>query len=234
MEFDAQRALTAGIALAGLVLLWANGWRALICWRPGSARFEVEDGTPDVPIPGWLEPTHEALRALEFVPVGSFIEARRFGPTRTAWAYVHPKERTFAVVADSPLVRHHGLLTPPEPRIEREGPSARVTYVSTDGTHHLLSSNFRRPGTSTPGQQCAGLPGAAVDRLFRAHQRRIAELGQPTSNLTLEALLLILGRWRDGPGAPELRRQHAVGLLWTLGGLGMVIASVVGLIRGST
>jgi hypothetical protein len=231
MTLDAQALVPAVTVLLGAALIWANLWRALQVVSPSAMRVEIDDGTSEVPVPGWLEPTHEGLAALGFAPVGTLLEHRRLGPERTTWAYVNPTQHTFAFVSDSPLVRaRRSLLTPPEPRLEREGPAARLSYVTTSGRgRFLLSSNFRRPGASIPGVHlCAGLPGAPPDRLFRAHVRRIVELGTPLGDFTLEGALGHLTDWHLTVGRAELRRQHGVGLLWTLGGLGMVAGPLVG------
>ncbi|MDX2013962.1 MAG: hypothetical protein SFW67_27440 [Myxococcaceae bacterium] len=215
----------------GAVLIWANLWRALIVVSPRALRFEIDDGTSDVPVAGWLEPTHESLRALGFEAVGTFLESRVVGPARTTWAYVSASQHLFAFVSDSPLVRaRRSLLTPPEPRLDREGPAARVTFVTTAGRgRYLVSSNFRRPGASLPRVHlCAGLPGASPDRLVRAHLRRVAELGEPTGDFSLEGAFALWTDWHLTVGRAELRRQHGVGLLWTLGGLGMVAGPVIG------
>jgi hypothetical protein len=231
MALDGQSLLSVAIALTGAALVWANLWRALIFLMPSAITLEIEDGSPDAPVPGWLENTHSTLCGLGFAPVGSWLERRRLGPTRTSWGYVNESQRTFAIASDAPLVRvRRSALTPPEPRLEREGPSTRVTFLTVTTTSgFLLSSNFRRPGATIPSRHlCAGLPNAPPERLYRAHLRRVEELGQPAGTFTLEGLLSHLRGWHLSVGRPELRRQHAVGMLWTLGGLGMVIGPLVG------
>lgn len=236
MELDGQTLLRLGTSIAGAGLVWANFWRAVLFATPGATTLEIDDGTPDAPVPSWLEQTHELLKGLGFAPVGTWVELRRFGPTRTCWGYVNPAQHTFAVVADSPLVRVAPPWVPPEPRLEREGPAARVTFVTVSASGgFLLSSNFRRPGDSIPSKHlCAGLPGATADRLFRAHVRRVPELGDSAGTFTLEGLLSHLREWNASVGRSELKRQHAVGLLWTLGGLGMVAGPLVGRFWSST
>lgn len=231
MSLDGQGLLLVVSLAAGAGLVWANLWRALSFFSAAATTLEIDDGSPDAPVPGWLEPTDAALRALGFAPVGTWLEHRRLGPTRTTWGYVHEAQRTFALAADSPLVRRSAKpWTPPEPRLERDGPAARVTFVTVstaDG--FLLSSNFRRPGASVPARHlCAGLPGVSPDRLFRAHLRRVPELGEPAGTFTLDGLLQHLRRWHATVGRAEQRRLHGVGLLWTLGGLGMVAGPLVG------
>lgn len=236
MSADGQSVLQLLFVLAGAVSIWANLWRALLFLTPRAVAVDVEDGTPDAPVPGWLEPTAELLRGLGFVSLGTFTERFRLGPTRTSWAFVHPEHRTWALVADSPLVRRGvSPLVPPEPRIDREGPAARVTFFTTSGSAFLLSSNFRRPGADVAGRHLAGgLPGAMADRLFRAHLRRIPEIGAGRAGASLDELLALVRDWHHGVGRAELRRQHAVGLLWTVGGLGMVAGPLVGRLWGST
>lgn len=236
MALDGQSLLQLATVTIGLGLVWANLWRALVFLTPSATTFEIEDGSPDAPVPGWLEETHGALLGLGFAPVGSWLERRRAGPTRTAWGYVNEAHRTFALVADSPLVRRGGSpLTPPEPRLEREGPAARVTFFTVSASNgFLLSSNFRRPGATVPARHlCAGLPNAAPERLFRAHLRRVAELGVSAGTFSLDGLLAHLRDWNATVGRAELQRQHGVGLLWTLGGLGMVASPLVGRFWGA-
>lgn len=230
MELDGPSLFHLGTVVGGAALVWANLWRALVFVTPSSTTLEIEDGSPDAPVPGWLEPSHESLRALGFSLVGTWLEQRRLGPTRTSWGYVNPAHHTFAVVSDGPLVRRaQPAWIPPEPRLEREGPAARVTFVTVSASNgFLLSSNFRRPGASVPARHlCAGLPGAAADRLFRAHLRRIPELGAPAGTFTLDGLLAHLREWQSSVGRAELQRLHAVGLLWTGGGLGMVASPLI-------
>jgi hypothetical protein len=237
MEFDVQSLFQASTLAGGATLVWANLWRSLVFVSPSATRFEVEDGSPDAPIPGWLEPAHEGLTALGFSLAGSWIEQRRLGPTRTCWGYLNEAQRCFAIAADVPLVRtHQRLWTPPEPKSEREGPAARITFLTVSASGgFLLSSNFRRPGATIAGRHlCAGLPGAAADRLFRAHLRRIAELGVAAGTFTLDGLMSHLRDWHSTVGRAELQRQHGVGLLWTVGGLGMVAAPVIGRLWGAT
>ncbi len=231
MALDGQSLFHLAIVVLGAILVWANLWRALVFMTPSATRLEIEDGSPDAPVPGWLEETHTALRRLGFAPIGSWLEQRRLGPSRTSWGYVNEGHRTFAIVSDSPLVRlKRSPLTPPEPRLEREGPAARVTFFTVSAASgFLLSSNFRRPGATLPHRHlCAGLPNAAPERLLRAHLRRVGELGPPAGTFTLDGLLSHLGDWHASVGRAELQRQHAVGLLWTLGGLGMFAGPLVG------
>ena len=237
MELDGQSLFHLGTVAGGAALIWANLWRALVFITPSSTAFEIEDGSPDAPVPGWLEETHEALRGLGFSLVGTWIEQRRLGPTRTSWGYVNEAQKTFAIASDAPLVRtSQRPWTPPEPRIEREGPAARVTFLTVSGEGAwLLSSNFRRPGAAVPNRHlCAGLPAAAADRLFRAHLRRVPEIGAPAGTFTLDGLLAHLRDWHSTVGRAELQRLHAVGLLWTVGGLGMVAGPLVGRLLGAT
>ena len=203
MALDGQSLFHLAIVVAGAVLVWANLWRTLIFVTPSATTLEIEDGSPDAPVPGWLEETHTTLRGLGFAPVGSWLELRRLGPARTSWGYVNEAQRVFAIVADSPLVRvRRTPLTPPEPRLERDGPAARVTFVTVSAASgFLLSSNFRRPGATIPHRHlCAGLPNASAERLFRAHLRRVEELGVPAG--TFKAYKLV---WTNNSGEMETR-----------------------------
>jgi len=67
-----------------------------------------------------------------------------------------------------------------------------------------------------------------VERLLKAHLRRMSEMGAPKAVWSIEGRLAAARAWYSDVGKTELRQQHAVGLLWTLGALGMVGASLLG------
>jgi len=93
----------------------------------------------------------------------------------------------------------------------------------------VLSANSRRPGANVPGRYLSGaLIGVSVERLLKAHLRRMSEMGAPKAVWSIEGRLAAARAWYSDVGKTELRQQHAVGLLWTLGALGMVGASLLG------
>lgn len=215
----------------GFAMLRLNLWRAWLVLRPGSMRLIVDDPGALTTVPGVLEPTHDALKALGFVSIGSHLEHPRFGAQTSMYDYVHHAHGVFATLHEAPTwgVRFtKGLAY--VPRSEAEGPSARLVLVTPcENGGFVISANSRRPGANVPGRYLSGaLVGASPERLLKAHLRRVPELGAPKARWSLEGFIDAARAWYSDVGKTELRQQHAVGLLWTLGALGMVGASLFG------
>lgn len=199
------------IALAGAVLLRFQLWRAVLFLSPQSVRVEADTPDPSVMVPGVLEPAWDALKAAGFVPLGSHLEHARFAPAVTLYDAVHEERGTFASVFED----HDG--------------QARVVLLSPTEAGFVLTANYRRPARDVPGRYISGaIDGASVERLVNVHARRLASLGAAKGPWTLDARVDAARNWFRGAGKAELRQQHAVGLLWTLGALGMVGAAIFG------
>lgn len=212
----------------GLVILRLNLWRGWLVLQPASMRLLIEDPGPLGQVPASLEPSHEALEALGFTSIGSHLEHPRFGAATLMYDYAHAGEGVFATLFDAPrwgvrFQRGLGWV----PRSEAEGPAVRLLLVTpTVAGGFVVSANSRRPGANVPGRYFSGaLVGVTPQRLLKAHLRRVTELGAPHAQWTIEGRLDAARTWYSEVGKTELRQQHAVGLLWTLGALGMVGAS---------
>jgi hypothetical protein len=220
-----EGALSWLIGLSALALGWANLWRARLAWRPEALELEVEDPGPG-PVPAQLEPLDAALRALGFTPLGTHREHAPLGPSLLCFDYAHEGQGTFASLWVPPRFGP----TPPlffwVPRLEAEGPPVRLLLLTPGPPGHFaLSANYRRRGASVAGVHLSGgLEGAPPERLLRAHARRVAEVGGAVGPWTLDARVGVARAWLAGVGKTEVRQQHAAGLLWTIGALGMVAA----------
>ena len=199
-------------ALAGLVLLRFQLWRAVLFLRPQSVRIEADTPDASVLVPGALEATWDALKAAGFTPLGSHLEHARFAPPVTMYDAAHEARGTFASV------------------FEGKDGRARVVLLSpVEGGGFVLTANYRRPARDVPGRYVSGgIEGASVERIVNAHARRLASLGAAKGPWTLDARVDAARNWFRDSGKAELRQQHAVGLLWTLGALGMVGAAIFG------
>jgi hypothetical protein len=198
-------------ALAGLALLRVHLWRAVVFLRPQSVRVEADTPDPAVPVPGALEGAWGELRAAGFTPLGTHVEHARFAPPLVMYDAVHEARGVFASLLD--------------------GGDGRARLLLLSPTEHgfALTANHRRPARELPGRYVSGgLEGTSVERLVNAHVRRLAALGPARGPWTLDARVDAARRWYRGEGKAELRQQHAVGLLWTLGALGMVGAALWG------
>lgn len=203
-------AYTVVAVLAGLLVLRVTLWRAVLFLRPQSVALEVDTPDASVMVPAKLEGHWDALKALGFTPLGSHLEHARFSPPVFLFDAVHEAHGAFASVFES-----------------RDGQPRVVLLTPIDGGF-VLTANYRRPAREAKGYSSGGIEGASVERLVKAHARRVSAQGAPQGPWTLEARVDAARRWYRGAGKAELRQQHAVGLLWTLGALGMVCAAIVG------
>lgn len=199
--------------VAALVVLRLQAWRAVLCVAPQLVRVEAETPADVTQVPGELEDAWAELKKLGFVLLGAHTEKSPLAPPRLFIDGAHP---THPVVASLTVGRdeqdHLVLLT----RSERG---------------FVITANYKRPSLETPGRYLAGgLEGVAPERLLKAHLRRVPEIGAPRRLDTLDARLVAAREWFSETGKPELRQQHAVGLLWTLGALGMVGAALIRLL----
>jgi hypothetical protein len=206
---EASHPVVALVAvLAGVFIVRHHLWRAVLCLAPQTLRTLVEEPGDAMTVPGTLEGVWDSLRALGFTPVGSHTEAPRFGRAILFYDAALPAQHTWTSVAwvDAQV---------------------RVLLLTRTSQGFVLTTNYPRVARELPGRYLAGaLVGASPDRLLKAHLRRVAELGATLDQpFTLEGRVELTRAWLQGPGATELRLQHAIGLLWALGGLAL-IASV--------
>lgn len=213
LDEGARTNVRLGVLLVvGALLLWWNLWRALLFFRPTSVRV-LADAPPGAEgVPGALEGPHEALLKLGFSPLGTHLEHPLLGDALSLYDYALPGEKTFA----SLFADRHG-----EPRLLLLSPAKGGGFV--------LTADHRRVAREVKGAYLSGgVPGATPERLLKVHTRRLAELGAGDAEWTQDGRVSLALAWYRGAGAVELRLQNAVGLLWTLGALGMVGAAIFG------
>ena len=105
----------------------------------------------------------------------------------------------------------------------------RYFLTPTVGSGFVITGNHHRPARELKGRYLSGaLESLSAARVFTAHLRRVPEIGAPAGDYTQEARLAAAGAWFAGPGAVEVRQQNALGLLWTVGTVGMVAAAIFG------
>lgn len=210
----ADSTLLPFLLLAGaLVLLRVFAWRALLFVRPEAVKVEVETPADVTTVPGALEGEWDDLKRLGFALVGSHVERHLLGPSRVLYDAVHPEHPVAASVFLDPAGHK------------------RLVLLTRSAQGFVISTNYRLASVEQPGRYLAGgIEGAHAERLLKAHLRRIGEIGAPVRLETVEARVDAAREWYRGAGKPELRQQHAVALLWTLGALGMVGAAFLKLV----
>ena len=198
------------LVVAALVLRW-NLWRAVLCLRPEAMRVEADAPADQAKPPTALASREAELLALGFVRLGSHTERPPLGAAQLSFDYVHPAERTFATLYGNARG---------QPRLYFFTPTANGGFV--------ITADHRRPAREEPGRYLSGaMDDVNSDRVFKAHLRRLPEVGPPADALTHDARLAAGRAWYQGAGRHEVRQQNALGLLWTLGSLGMVGAMLV-------
>jgi hypothetical protein len=200
----------AVLALVGaIVLLRFQAWRALVCVRPELVKVELETPADVTEIPPELEDAWAELKKLGFVLLGTHSEKVPLGPARLFLDGKHPEHPVIASLTTN--------------RDEQD----ELIFVTQSDRGFVVTANYRRLATEVPGAYLAGgLEGASPERLLKAHLRRVPEIGTAKVLGTLEDRVVAARDWYSRSGKPELRQQHAVGLLWTLGALGMVAAAL--------
>jgi hypothetical protein len=207
--------LPAVLALCGaLVLLRFQAFRAVLCVWPQSVKVEAETPADVTEVPGELEDTWGELKKLGFVLLGAHSEKVPLAfSTRWFLDARHPQHPVIASMS-----------------VSSDGHD-QLVFLTQSQRGFVITANYRRLSTEVPGAYLAGgLEGAAPERLLKAHLRRVPEIGTPRVLETLEDRVVAAREWFSKSGKPELRQQHAVGLLWTLGALGMVGAALVRLV----
>ena len=194
------------------VVMRGNLWRAWLCLKPTSITIEADAPAGQVKLPEALEKPDVELRGIGFVSLGSHLEQPRFGPAMLSYDYAHEKEQAFATLY---------LGTTGEPKI--------YFLTRTTGGGFVITANHRRPAREIKGQYLSGaLESLPAARVFTAHVRRVADVGTPDGALTQAARVEAAKAWFAGPGNLEVRQQNALGLLWSVGTVGMVAAAIFG------
>ena len=200
--------------MVGAIILRAYLWRALLFLKPERMRLEVDAPADQAKPPVALGPREAELLALGFVRLGSHLERPPLGKSQVSFDYGHPQDHAFAT-----LYAMRG-----GPRLYFFTPTANGGFV--------ITADHRRPARELPGRYLSGgIDEAPAERVYKAHQRRVASVGEATAPVTHEARLDAARAWYGGEGKHEVRQQNALGLLWTVGTLGMVgalLASLLG------
>lgn len=194
------------------VVMRGNLWRAWLCLRPTSITIEADAPAGQIKLPEELEKPDVELRALGFVSLGSHLEQPRFGPEMFSYDYAHPSDRCFATLY---------VGTTGEAKL----------YFLTPTQHHgfVITANHRRPAREIKGRYLSGsLEALPAARVYTAHLRRVGEVGVPEGEFTQAGRIAAAKAWFAGPGNVEVRQQNALGLLWTVGTVGMVAAAIFG------
>lgn len=201
-----------GAALV-VYMLRRNLWRFLLFVKPTALELEADAPADQMKLPAFLEKRQSELLALGFVPLGTHLERVPLGGQGISFDYGHPKELTYATLTASNEV-------------------PRLYLLSRANDAFVLTADYRRPASEEKGRYLSGsLEGVSAERLFKAHQRRLAELGSATGACTLEGRVDTGRAWLSGPGAAETRQQNLLGLLWTVGTVGMVAAAIFGRVK---
>lgn len=212
MDFDSS--IPPLLALVGaLVLLRFQAWRAVLCVRPQSVKVEIDTPADVTVVPGDLEDTWGELQKLGFTKLGAHTEKAPLSSASWFLDAVHPTEPVIASLSIGPDEQDH------------------LFFLTQSERGFVITANYRRPSFEVPGTYLAGgLDGASPERLLKAHLRRVPEIGAPKRLKTIEDRVVAARDWYSESGKPELRQQHAVGLLWTLGAVGMVGAALFRLV----
>ncbi len=213
MTYDSPL-IAALVLVAALVLLRFQAWRAVLCLWPQAMQVEVETPADVTQVPGELEDAWGELKKLGFILLGAHSEKAPLAP-KARWFLdavhpAHPVAASLTVGSDE---------------------QDQLVFFTQSDRGFVITANYRRLSIEVPGAYLAGgLDGATPERCLKAHLRRVPEIGAPRVLKTIEERVVAAREWYSRSGKPELRQQHAVGLLWTLGALGMVGAALVRLV----
>ncbi len=202
-------AMGAGIIA---IVMRGNLWRAWLCLKPTSMHVEADAPPGQAKLPESLEKLDAELRALGFVSLGSHLEQPRFGPEMLSYDYVHPGDKCFATTYVS------------------TNRQAKLYFLTpTAGGGFVITANHQRAAREIKGRYLSGaLESLPSPRVFTAHLRRVGEVGVPEGEFTQAGRVEAAKAWFAGPGNVEVRQQNALGLLWTVGTVGMVAAAIFG------
>ena len=204
-----------------LVLLGALlfvGWglrrnlsRALLFIAPGTLVVDSEDPPDRMQVPEQLAELARELERLGFSAIGSRREKPLFAEATTYYDYANPPQRVFATLF-----------------LSRSGRPHLYYLTATPGNGFVITAGYRRPSREIPGVYLAGaLEGFPPERIYRAHLRRIEQIGS-VGEYTRESRLEVAKAWASGPGRSEIRQQNFQGLMWTAAILVFLAAALIG------
>jgi hypothetical protein len=194
------------------IVMRGNLWRAWLCLKPTSILIEADAPAGQIKLPEPLEKTDAELRALGFASIGSHVEQPKFGPEMVSYDYVHAEHRCFATLY-----------------VSTNGGAKLYFLTPTQGGGFVITANHPRPAREIKGRYLSGsLESLPAARVITAHQRRVSEVGAPEGEFNQAGRIAAAKAWFAGPGNVEVRQQNALGLLWTVGTVGMVAAAIFG------
>lgn len=189
-------------------LLFVFAWRAVLALAPQTARLEVETPADVTVVPDALSEPWAELKQLGFVLLGTHSEKFWFRAPVLYVDAVHATEPVVASLTAGPDEQDH------------------TTLWTMSDRGFVITSNFKRPAREVAGAYLSGsIDGASGDRLFKVHLRRVPEIGPAHRVDAIEKHVDAARAWFLKSGKPELRQQHALALLWSIGALGMVCAA---------
>lgn len=194
-----------GLFGAGAIALRGTLWRAILFVRPGAIHLERLDAR----LPDALLRSATELMRLGFRPLGAHLEAPPLGRSARVFDFVHEGARTFASLISARPVPRVFFFTPVEP----------------DG--FVLTSNYPRGASAKPGYLSGSLENVPLERLFAAHRRRCEGMST-RGGLSLDDRIAAAREWYAGRGRSEVRAQHALGFLWSVGIVLMMAAVLWG------
>ncbi len=206
----------AGVLAIVLVGLRRNLSRALLFIAPGSLSLDSEDPPDRMQVPSELAALARELERLGFSPIGSRREKPPLAPATLFYDYAKAPEKVFATLFLSASGRPH------------------LDYLTvTPGNGFVITANYRRPSREIPGYLAGALEDFPPERIYRAHLRRIEQIGA-VGEYTPQSRLEAAKAWSAGPGRREIRQQNFQGLMWTAATLVILVAAVFGAAPGLT
>lgn len=192
-------------------LLWRLAPQAVLCVWPSGMRLDIDTPAHATEVPGVMEELDGQLKSLGFSVAGIHREKSPLAPERYVLDWTH---ETLPVCAFAPLGGDD------------------VTLLSRSPSLCVVTSNFARPSFERHDYLSGGLDGVSMERLLKAHLRRLPVSGEAQSFVSLETCVSAIADWYQGAGRSELRRRHALALLWSVGALGMVGVLTLRLLSG--
>ena len=192
------------LCIAGLLLLRWNLWRAILFLKPHAMRLDPDAPGDQMKLPEALAKAEAEVLSLGFARLGTHVERPPLSRARTNYDYVG--EGAWATLFTSPRG---------EPRLYFLTPTANEGFV--------ITADHRRPALEVPGRYLSGgMDETGAERIYKAHLRRVATIGEAKVTPSLEARVEAARTWYRGIGQREVRQQNMLGLLWTVFSLGMV------------
>ena len=148
--------LAVAIFVLALVGLRFQAWRAVLCLRSQSVRVDLETPADQTQVPAELEDALFELKKLGFRLLGAHSEKIPLAPERLFVDAVHEQEPVIASLTVGPDEQEH------------------LVFVTESEKGFVVTANYKRPAREVPGHYLSGsIDGAAAERLFKVHLRRV-------------------------------------------------------------